>query len=95
MHKDVIERQLNIGLINTNTLLSGVKLIDESLKITPEYLDNNHFPFYYHYGKQVSPKKICQIGPKLGLVGCCFLRSCKTVTQWDIFDFSGIQNLVT
>lgn len=86
MDADLIRKQLNDCLITSERLLAGTKLVDESSRDSADYLDPNHFPFYYHLGKQLTPKKVFQIGARLGLVGCCFLSSCKTVEEWMAMD---------
>lgn len=86
MDADLIRRQIDQSLITTDKLLAGAKFIDESSKECGEYLDSRYFPFYYHLGKQIEPKTVCQIGSKIGLVGACFLRSCKTVESWLAMD---------
>ena len=60
--------------------------MDSSSKSAGDYNDVRYLPFYYHLGKQSSAKTVCQIGPKLGLVGACFLKSCETVDSWTIVD---------
>lgn len=70
-------------------LLGSVKLLDEGSKETAAFKDSKYFPFYYHLGSQIKPKNVIQIGPKLGLVGACFLQSCKTVENWLIKDAFG------
>jgi predicted O-methyltransferase YrrM len=86
MDAELIRKQLEIGLITSDILLSGTKLIDESSRNAGDYKDSQYFPFYYHLGKQLKPKSVCQIGTKLGLIGACFLRSCKTVDNWLAMD---------
>lgn len=86
MNVDLIQRQIDSGIINSPLLLSGSKLLLESNRQSADYLDKNYFPFYYHLGKQIEPKHVLQIGTKLGLVGFCFLKSCKSVDSWTFFD---------
>ena len=80
MDFELIREQLKRGLMSPQNLLAGAKLLDESSRNSGEYQDFNYLPFYYHLGKQLTPKVVYQIGAKLGLVGACFLRSCKTVS---------------
>jgi len=82
MDSELIRKQLELGLISPDLLLSGTKLIDESSRNAGDYKDGNYLPFYYHLGKQLKSKNVYQIGAKLGLVGACFLKSCKTVESW-------------
>lgn len=86
MDADLLRKQLDDGLITPDILLSGTKLVDESSRESVDYKDGRHFPFYYHLGKQLKPKVVYQIGAKLGLIGACFLRSCKTVEDWLAMD---------
>lgn len=80
--KTSIENLLNKSLINSKTLLAKSRLIDENSKKTGAYLDNNNFPFYYHFGKFVNPVNVLEIGVGLGLSGVSFLQSCKTVEKF-------------
>ena len=86
MDAELIHDQLKLGLMSPQNLLSGTKLLDESSRNAGDYQDFNYLPFYYHLGKQLTPKVVYQIGAKLGLVGACFLRTCKTVEQWLAMD---------
>ena len=86
MDFELIREQLKLGLMSPQNLLAGTKLLDESSRNSGDYQDFNYLPFYYHLGKQLTPKVVYQIGAKLGLVGACFLRSCKTVEQWLAMD---------
>ena len=86
MDANIIRKQLDQGLIGSDKLLAGTKLLDESSREAGDYTDIRYLPFYYHLGKQLTPKSVYQIGAKLGLVGACFLRSCKTVEQWIAMD---------
>lgn len=80
--KILIEDLLNKSSINSKTLLSKSRLIDENSKKTGAYLDQNNFPFYYHLGKFVNPENVLEIGVGLGLCGVSFLQSCKTVKKF-------------
>ncbi len=86
MDIDLINKQLNDGLMSSDILLAGTKLVDESSREAGDYKDGRYLPFYYHLGKQLTPKIVYQIGAKLGLVGACFLASCKTVESWLAMD---------
>jgi hypothetical protein len=81
---DYIELQedVNKGLARSDILLSGTKVLTESSRESPEYQDSRYLPFYYHLGKQVAPRRVVEIGPKLGLPAACFLQSCKSVEMW-------------
>lgn len=72
--------------ISTDVILSNVKLLDSSSKNSPAYNDPKYFPFFYRLGCEVNPKKVIQIGSKLGLVGSSFLKGCKNVEEWHVFD---------
>lgn len=82
MDRELLQRNLDDGHITSEILLSGTKLYSESSRDSILYKDNRYLPFYYHLGKQLQPKEVVQIGPVLGLVGACFLRSCQTVEHW-------------
>jgi hypothetical protein len=81
-----IEDNLKKGSITTDVIIPNVKLLNFSSKNSPEFNDFNYLPFYYHLGNYLKPKKVIQIGSKLGLVGACFLKSCKTVEEWTIYE---------
>ena len=86
MDIDVLKNKLSSSVINSSILLSKSKIFNSYFKETSEYKDNFYFPFYYHLGFQTNPKKVCQIGSKLGLIGACFLQSNKNVEDWIIMD---------
>lgn len=81
-----LKRKLDLAAIGSGVLLSKVKLLDLRTTETAAYRDSRYFPFYYHLGGQVSPERVLQIGPKLGLPAACFLQKCKTVDSWTIIE---------
>lgn len=81
-----LKRKLDLSAIGTNVLLSNVKLLDLNSVQTAAFRDARYFPFYYHLGSQVSPQRVVQVGPKLGLPAACFVQKCKTVESWTIID---------
>lgn len=77
-----LQEDLDKALIGPQQLLSGTKVLTESSRESPEYLDRRNFPLWFHLGKQLlGINRVMQVGPKLGLVAACFLRSCP-VAQW-------------
>lgn len=86
MDAEIVREQLELGLMSPQNLLAGTKLLEESSRNAGDYQDFNYLPFYYHLGKQLTPKFVFQIGSKLGLIGCCFLKGCKTVESWYVLD---------
>ena len=61
MDVDLIKKQLDDCLITSDRLLSGTKLVDETSRMSADYLDPRHFPFYYHLGKQLTPKRFVKL----------------------------------
>lgn len=86
--KKSLEDSLNKQLISPRILLDNLRLIDESSRKSGAYQDPLNFPFYYHLGKYLKPKKLMNFGLRLALNTCCFLRSCKTVEE--IFGFEKV-----
>lgn len=77
-----LDQKLKNSIINSEILLSGCKLIHKSIEID----DKNYLPFYYHLGTQFKAKNVIQIGSKLGLIGYCYMQSCKDVEIWNLID---------
>jgi hypothetical protein len=97
MNAEYLQTKLKHGLMESNILLGQAKLLDNSSRDTPAFNDPHYFPFYYHLGTQCSPKNVLQIGAKLGLIGSCFMQSCKTVEMWvamDDYDVHPPANLI-
>jgi|GEM_PF-6116312 hypothetical protein len=79
-----LQDDLDKALIGPQQLLSGTKVLTESSRESPAYLDRRHFPFWYHLGKQLPDiDRVMQVGPYLGLVGSCLLQSC-SVAEWNV-----------
>lgn len=79
-----VKRKLDLAAIGTNALLPNVKLLDINATQTAAFLDSRYLPFYYHFATNMSPKRVIQVGPKLGLPAACFLQKCKTVEDWTV-----------
>jgi hypothetical protein len=77
-----LQRSLISGVISGRLLLDRMRLLDESSRKSAAYADHRYAPFYYHLGKFVSSKSMIEVGFNLGLLGCCFLKSCKTVERY-------------
>lgn len=85
MDTQLLKDDLDKGLIGPRVLLSGVRLLDEASRESPEYNDSLNFPFWYHLGKQVGVKqRAFQIGPKLGMIPYCLLQ-CAYFREWVCF----------
>lgn len=84
--KNNIENGIKKGSVSSRILLDRLRVIDESSRKSGAYQDPSHFPFYYHLGKYLNSKTITNIGFNLALHTCCFLKSCKTVTQVNAFE---------
>lgn len=68
-----------------HVFLDDLCLPDEGLRKSSEYNDPRHYPFFYWLGVHFKPKRILEIGFKLGLSTCCFFKSCKTVEDYYAF----------
>jgi hypothetical protein len=77
-----LDLDLKKSLINTKVLASNFKFIDELSKKNSSFNDNKYIPFYYHLGKYIKPEFFLEVGIDLGLIGGCFLQSCKTVNYY-------------
>lgn len=81
-----IEESIKKGLVSSRILLDRLRVIEESSRKSGAYQDPSYFPFYYHLGKFVNPKNIANIGFRLALHTCCFLKSCRSVAQINAFE---------
>lgn len=86
MNAEYLSSRLDNPTISSDILLAQVKLLDSSSRESPAFNDPRYLPFYYHLGQATSPKKVEQIGPKLGLIAACFLQGCPTVEDWSSMD---------
>ncbi len=88
MQFSILEEKLSTHLWATDALISQCRMPEPSDRTTPAFTDPKYLPFYFYLGQQATPKKIIQIGPKLGLVAACFLQARKErvpkVERWDI-----------
>lgn len=76
--KEKVEKDLEKQIVNSKVLLDKFCLIDEDSRKTAAYLDPNYSCFYYHLGKYIEPKTVCEFGFDLGLLSGSFLTSCKS-----------------
>lgn len=72
--------------ISTEVILPSIKVLNTLSKQSPEFLDPKYIPFYYRLGLELKCKTAIQIGSKLGLIACSFLKGCKSVESWYFFD---------
>lgn len=86
MDLDQLRNRLEKGSIRSEMLLCSAKVLDRSSRDVPAFNDPKYFPFYYYLGQQCNPIVVAQIGSKLGLIGACFLQSCKSVKKWLVID---------
>jgi predicted O-methyltransferase YrrM len=77
-----IEKDLNSQIISGKYLLDRLCVINERSRKTSAYLDHKYAPFYYYLGKYIKPKSFLEIGFNIGLLGSCFLTSCRTVEKF-------------
>lgn len=80
--KKNLDRDLYRSFINTSVLLGRFRILGEEYRSTPAYMDAMNFPFYYHLGKYIQPKKVLEVGFELGYRTGCFFQSCKTVEDF-------------
>lgn len=81
-----LKSKITNSFMRSETLLGMVKILDRSSRETPAYNDPKYLPFYYHLGTQCTPKRVIQVGSKLGLIGACFSQGCKTIERWLAID---------
>lgn len=81
-----MQTKLEFCLVDSSILLGTCKLLDSSSRLSPAFKDPRYFPFYFHLGTQITPKRVVQFGSKLGLIGACFMQGCKTVEHWMAVD---------
>lgn len=86
--KQQLETDLGKKLIRPPALLSRFRVIEEGSRKSPAYIDDMHFPFYYHLGKYITPKSLLEWGLELGFRSGCFLQSCQTVEYLQAFENS-------
>jgi hypothetical protein len=84
MNVEYLNSKIESSHLNSHMLLSRAKMLDSASRESPAFNDCRCLPFYYHLGTQISPKKVLQIGSKIGLIGACFLQSCSTVELWQV-----------
>jgi predicted O-methyltransferase YrrM len=66
-------------------LIDRFCFLSESSKFAQIISDYKHFPFFYHLGKRIQPKRLLEIGFGLGFVSGCFLQGCKTVEEFTAY----------
>jgi hypothetical protein len=81
-----LDKVLKKQLVSSRILLDRLRVIDESSRKSGAYQDPFYFPFYYYLGKILSPKSMTNIGLRLALNTCCFLKSCKTIENIYAFE---------
>ncbi len=79
--KRLLEEKLDKGL-SSRVFLDKMRLLDEDSRLTAAYNDPRYIPFYYFLGTFIKPKKMIEIGFRLGLSSGNFLKSCKTVERF-------------
>lgn len=79
---DEVESQISYRmlkqLMSPRTLLGGMRLIDESSRLSGQYQDPNYLPFYFHLGRVINPARIACVGFDLGLQLSCLLKGCSS-----------------
>lgn len=86
MDFDWLENKAKHSVLDPNTLLHSLKLLDPDLRNTPAFRDPRYFPFYYYLGQLTQPKKVIQFGSMHGMIGKCFLHGAKQVERWTVVD---------
>ena len=77
MQSEISDR-MNKQLMTPRMLLGGMRLIDESSRMSVQYQDPNYLPFYFHVGRVFDPKKVVCVGLDLGLHISCLLKGCSS-----------------
>jgi hypothetical protein len=68
--------------IQTRYALSQFKLNNEDYRISAEYTDPIHYPFYYYLGCRVLPKNLIEFGFESGIESGCFIHGCKNLDNY-------------
>lgn len=83
--------QLNSKLesgFDPKILLRSAHLPSIALFESSEFTDPQYLPFYYFLGSLIEPRRVIQVGRRLGLVGSCFMQGCKTVETWVAYEIT-------
>lgn len=83
--KQQLELRLSKAPVSSRVFLDRFRLISESSRLTSSYCDSRYAPFYYYLGCEVKPKRMVEVGFRLGLLSGCFLMGCKTVDDFLAF----------
>jgi hypothetical protein len=94
MNAHILRVKFQNSYIPSFSLLAQAKMLDAASRDTPAFNDTRYFPFYYHLGVELGylgdlplrPKRVCQIGSKLGLIGACFMKGCDSVEEWSAME---------
>lgn len=84
-----LNEELDSALISSRVLLSRFRLIDENSRRAGAYQDPRYAPFFYHLGKHIQPKRVVEIGVRLGLLSGSFFQSCKSAQEYVGFQQKG------
>jgi hypothetical protein len=68
--------------LNPKYALSQFKLNNEDYRLSTEYSDPIHYPFYYYLGKLIQPKHLLEFGFESGIESGCFCHGCKSVEHF-------------
>jgi predicted O-methyltransferase YrrM len=82
--KKLLEEKLAKNL-PSSIFLSNMRFLDESSRFTAAYQDPSYIPFYYFLGTFIKPKKVIEIGFKLGLFSGNLFKGCKETTKFLAF----------
>jgi hypothetical protein len=68
--------------IQAKYALSQFKVNNEAYRMSSEYTDPVHYPFYYYLGREVKIKNLLEFGFESGIETGCFLHGCKTIESY-------------
>jgi hypothetical protein len=71
--------------ISSAIILSKFRMISESSRKSSAYTDPRYVPFYYYLSQEIKPKKMVEIGFRLGLLSGVFLMGSKSVERFLAF----------
>jgi hypothetical protein len=83
--KRLVETDISKSLMPAHVLLQRFNMLDDGARENVMCVDPTYFPFYYHLGKHIKPKRMIEVGFGLGLISGSFISSCETVEEFFAF----------
>jgi hypothetical protein len=75
--KSYLIDRLQVQALNPKHALSQFKLNNEDYRLSAEYTDPLHYPFFYYLGKAIKAKNLIEFGFESGIESGCFCHGCK------------------